>query len=144
MCAAALARRLCTQSGLGSKPAFDPMMKILPSIVRYANGASRGCPDLAPVEVSNRRVPPSNGPPTTPPLARNSSTMPLLKAFMVSASGISVMVFQAPSVDRLKFEYRDHALSVRLELGKGRDLGGNFGNDVIPLGGRQFARRHVD
>src|SRR4029077_10249350 len=116
MCAVALARRLCTQSGLVSRPAFEPMMNIFPSIVRYASGASRGWPDLAPVVVRSRSVAPSNGPPTTPPLARNSSTMPLLKAFMVSASGISVMVFQAPSVDRLEFEYRDHALGVRLVL----------------------------
>ena len=56
MCARGLARRLCTQSGFVSAPAFEPMMIILPSMVRYASGASRGWPDLAPVVVSNSRV----------------------------------------------------------------------------------------
>ena len=83
-------------SNRDSGPALEPMMIILPSIVRYANRREPRLTDLAPVEVSSSRVAPSNGPPTTPALARNSSTMFVLKAFMVSASGISVTVFQAP------------------------------------------------
>src|SRR4029079_15975433 len=73
------------------------MMNIFPSIVRYAGGASRGSPDLAPVVVSRSSVAPSNGPPTLPPLARNSSTIFALNAFMVSASGISVMPALPPA-----------------------------------------------
>src|SRR5450631_2813113 len=48
-------------------------------------GLTRSSPDLAPVVVSNGTGVPANGPPTTPPLARNSSMMAVLKSF---ASGI--------------------------------------------------------
>ena len=78
-------------------------MIVRPSIVRYASGDSRGLPDLAPVVCSSSSVPPSKGPPTLPPLARNSSTMAALKSF---SSDVSVMllsprhaVFRSSPVD---------------------------------------------
>ena len=37
-------------------PAFEPTMISFPSMVKYASGASRGWPDLAPVVVSSSRV----------------------------------------------------------------------------------------
>ena len=81
MWALGLARRLWTQAGLTSAPAKEPTMIIAPSMVRYANGDSRGCPDFAPVVVSSSSVAPWNGPPTVPPFERNSSTMRALNAF---------------------------------------------------------------
>src|SRR6476469_9406160 len=136
MCACGLVRRLCTQSGLVSAPALDPMMIVLPSIVRYASGASRGWPDLAPVVVSSRRVAPSKGPPTLPPLVRDSSTMLLLSAFIVSASGISVMTPQgtrAGDLSRpLQLNQRDHALSARIDI---------TCQPVLPLLNRAAAKR---
>src|SRR6476620_1109125 len=70
------------------------MMIVRPSIVRYASGDSRGLPDLAPVVCSNSSVPPSKGPPTLPPLARNSSTMAALKSFSSDVSVIAAAAFR--------------------------------------------------
>lgn len=89
MCAFGFARRLCTHAGCLGPPAYDPTMRTLPSTGRYASGDTRGCPDLAPVVCSNSRVPFSNGPPTLPPLARNSSTTLLLKSSSAAVSEYS-------------------------------------------------------
>jgi hypothetical protein len=69
-----LARRLCTHAGSFGAPPYEPTSTIRPAIVKYSSGVDRGCPDLAPVMVNSTISVPSYGPPTFPPLARNSST----------------------------------------------------------------------
>ena len=63
-----------THAGFEGAPAFEPKMyTVSPSPGWHISGDTRGSPHLAPVVVISTSGAPANGPPTAPPLARNSS-----------------------------------------------------------------------
>src|SRR6516225_4088647 len=69
-----LASRFRYQSGLSGAPPLEAKTNVRPSWARYITGFTHSVPVLRPVVCSSSTGAPSNGPPTRPSLARNSST----------------------------------------------------------------------
>ena len=62
-----------TSRGWSGAPALEAKMTYLSPSRRYTSGFTRSVPDFAPLWCRSNRVAPSNIPPTTPSLVRNSS-----------------------------------------------------------------------
>src|SRR3954469_12059290 len=75
-----LATRLWYHAGLVGAPAIEAKITTRSPSGRYTSGVVRCAPDLAPTVVSSTIGAPSNGPPTLPPCARNSSMTLALKS----------------------------------------------------------------
>src|SRR6478735_9915886 len=80
---AGLAMRLWYHAGFVGAPAIEANTTTRSPSGRYTSGVVRCVPDLAPTVVSSTIGAPSNGPPTLPPWARNSSMILVLKSLIV-------------------------------------------------------------
>src|SRR5262249_37219544 len=83
------ASRLWYQAGLDGAPALDANTAYPPSTGMYIIGFTRSCPVLAPTVCRSSSGAPSNGPPTLPSLARNSSMILLFQSDISGTSSFS-------------------------------------------------------
>ena len=82
----AIGEEVVYQAGFVGAPALEAKITRRSPSGRYIKGVVRAAPLLAPTLVSSSSGAPSNGPPTRPPFARNSSMTPLLKSAMSDTS----------------------------------------------------------
>src|SRR6478735_6734790 len=79
---AGLAMRLWYHAGFVGAPAIEANTTTRSPSGRYTSGVVRCAPDFAPTVVTSTIGAPSNGPPTLPLWARNSSMILALKSLM--------------------------------------------------------------
>src|SRR2546422_5057638 len=97
-----LARRLWHQSGLTGAPPLDANTARRSPSAWYITGLTRTSPLLAPVLCSNSNGAPSNGPPTLPALARNSSMIFSFQSLaMTGATTLTRQLFPVEQVEQL-------------------------------------------
>src|ERR671918_368374 len=98
-----LALRLWNQSGLVSAPPLEAKMATSSPTGWYATGLTRSLPVLAPRVWRRSTFAPSNGPPTLPSLARNSSMILAFQSFIsliVQATSLRRQLFRPTALRR--------------------------------------------